>query len=417
MSIKLNSNLNAEVNHSPSTIPLSGKRTKPPAQAMRSALLPLSGNLQAVAAQVRPKLWQNVTRTMASLALGTAVALIPMVGQARPIMTWNLNGATRFGDSSWERIFETMNAPGGGVQPIEVAAIQEAGRLNPAVLRGLGAPTTITVGNATVLQYEIQRGGATFRIYWTLGDLGATTQNALAIVLRNPRGATRAGFVANPNGPRIQGATIALERNRPALGVVDTNGAYYFTFHATNRQGDDTRNDAAQLAAAILEEVRRDNGPNNPVPNIFIGADVNRNLTAPTTAFPAGALPQALPAGLRAVAPAGRTFNARQANPESTLDGFIVNTRAQGNTPELGLPLITLRDARTARFPSDHFPVAYDDRLPNNAGTPAAGVPVPIPAAAAAAAGAAAAAADAAAAAAAAAAGTAAGTPPKTPPT
>jgi hypothetical protein len=362
MSIKLNTILNAEVSHSPSTstITLSGKRTKPPAQAM---------NLQAVAAEVRPKLWKTVRKIMASLALGTAVALVPMVGQARPIMTWNVNGQSR---EVWERIFETMNAPGGGVQPIEVAAIQEAGRLNG--LRGLGAPIELAIGTpgggtATAIQYEIQRGGATFRIYWTLGGLGANTRNAIAIVLRNPRGETEAAFVPNPNAPRINGQPIAQD-DRPALGVRDTNGAYYFTFHARARGG--TTNNAAQFANAILDAATLAN--DGIPPNLFIGADVNRDLTNPAAAFPDGQLT----GGLRVVAPAGPTFNARRANPDSRFDGFIVNPPAQGNTPEQGVPLVTLRDARTARFPSDHFPVAYDDNFLNNAGIPVA-IPVPVP--------------------------------------
>jgi hypothetical protein len=90
MSIKLNTTLNDEVSHSPSTVALSGERTKPSAQAM---------NLQAIA-QKLPKLRKTITKIMASLALSSVFALVPMVAQARPIMTWNLNGATNGGQQS-----------------------------------------------------------------------------------------------------------------------------------------------------------------------------------------------------------------------------------------------------------------------------------------------------------------------------
>jgi hypothetical protein len=352
MSIKLNTTLNDEVSHSPSTVALSGERTKPPAQAM---------NLQAVA-QKLPKLRKTVAKIMASLALSSVFALVPMVAQARPIMTWNLNGATNGGQQSWEKIFDTMNAPGRVAQPINVAAIQEAGR--PNGLRRLRQVGTIPSNGGTIAVYEIERGGATFRIYWTLGDLGATTRNALAIVLRNPVPGldTRPVFVPNPNGPFIQGENVALDRNRPALGVRDTNGAYYFTFHATATGN--VNNDAAQLANAAVLAANADNG--GGVPDVFNGADVNRDLANTETAFP-GDLNQG-----RVIPPDQLTFNARTLNPTLRLDGFIVR-RTNFNTGQdnanliaPGLTLNNFGDAFTPQFASDHFAVLLEDGYPSN---------------------------------------------------
>jgi hypothetical protein len=257
-----------------------------------------------------------------------------------------------------------MNGPGRVAQPIDVAAIQEAGR--PNGLRGLRQVRTIPSNGGTIVQYEIQRGNATFRIYWTLGDLGATTRNALAIVLRNPVPGrdTRPVFVPNPNGPFIQGENVALDRNRPALGVRDTNGAYYFTFHATATGN--VNNDAAQLANAAVFAANADNG--GGVPDVFMGADVNRDLANPGTAFPDGQLNlnQAV------IPPDLLTFNARTPNPTLRLDGFIVrrtNFNTGQNNANLIAPGLTLNnfgDAFTPQFPSDHFAVLLDDGYPSN---------------------------------------------------
>ncbi len=353
MSIKLNTNLNAEVSHYPSTAPLSGERAKPPAKAM---------NLQAVAAQVHPKLRKTITKIMASLALSTVVALVPMVAQARPFMTWNLNGATNGGQQSWERIFQIMNDPGLIRQPIDIAAIQEAGV--PTGLPGIAQLPddqggTIQSNGGTIKVFQIVRGGVRFVIYWTLGDLTATRRNALAIVLRNPvQGEINPVFVPNPLGPLILGENVALDRNRPALGVRDTTGVYYFTFHAAaTLNGNATNNDASLMANAIDDAATANNGGVAPR-SLNIGADLNRGLTNIAAAFPAGQLREGL-----TVTPSDQaTYNARRPNPDRFLDGLIARTESRDPIAP-GRTLNNFGGAFTDQHPSDHFAVLFDDRL------------------------------------------------------
>ena len=264
----------------------------------------------------------------------------------RNIATWNIQGATHNGTNTWENVFEVMNNPQGFL-PIEVMAIQEAG--NPRDALGL-EPTAYHV-DGRIVEYNIQRGGANFRIYWTLGGLGQNERH-LATVLRNPSGPIYLHHFANPTNE---------DNRRPILGVV-TGGNAYYNVHAT-------RTGNSNDAEPILDHIY-----NNPQVNqiqqqyggidrneIFVLGDFNRDIANGND--PVGGVDNAY--GNQQWRDAlirhnGFTHNAREANPTRTLDYLFTEANLLDND---GTVLNNLPNARTGNFPSDHFPVAYDDEV------------------------------------------------------
>jgi hypothetical protein len=271
----------------------------------------------------------------------------------RKIASWNIQQATAQGQSVYPEIFAVMND-----QNIDVMAIQEAGRpqdnnvipeFTAATPNGRRDFPPIESNGVFIGEYEARLNDSTFRIYWILGSINSQGRN-LAIVLRNPTGAIRPIFVRNPRSPQ----NIALDSARPALGV-RIEADYYFTAHAQAFGG--TGNDANLLAnatrAAAQADLRR------PA-RVLTLMDGNRDLTPGVgTAFPAGQLDT----GLRVIAPNAPTFDARAANPGRRLDYLITNSELGAGLP-LGTVLNTLTNARTPAFPSDHFPVVYEDFRP-----------------------------------------------------
>jgi hypothetical protein len=372
MSIKLNTTLNAEVSHYPSTVALSGERTKPPAQAM---------NLQAVA-QKLPKLRKTIAKIMASLALSSVFALVPMVAQARPFATWNIQGA-RFKftlpdgreerRSNYVEIFNLMNA-----NNLDIMAIQEAGdpndtglfpRFNPRRQDSiLSNGVYIGVIRVETPQAEGSRvPGSTFYIYYLQGNINGGRTN-VAMVVRNPPPSIlpliRPIYVRNPR----TAPGVPLDRARPALLLrVDT--AYYASIHAQSGEGTNTNNDAIELLNAVRDAAEADLG--GPA-LVTIGLDGNRPTNGPGGV---GAVynPSQLGVGRRRIQMVnanGTTYPARPPenpnvtpSPPTTLD-LLATTYA----PPLPLATVlnTLPNDGTRNFASDHRPVQGDaDALPS----------------------------------------------------
>jgi pimeloyl-ACP methyl ester carboxylesterase len=270
----------------------------------------------------------------------------------RPIATWNINGATNSGNNTWGNVFDAMENPGQGQAPIEVMGIQEAGQSLGIRLAEIGDVERLDTQDPLIVKYNFTRPGddGSYQIYWARGGFGGFDKN-LAIVLRNQSENTQPIRIENPNNaPFNPGGN-----GRPALGV-EVDGKYYFTVHAKAGFGGDTNvnNDAEQLLNAIQNNQNVD--PEQP---LYILGDFNRNVA--TANDPVGNVNVAFPEFNDQFAPPDdKTFSARTGNPNSTLD-YLFTSQALQN--QQGTVLNQLPGANTNQFPSDHFPVVYDDTV------------------------------------------------------
>ena len=263
----------------------------------------------------------------------------------RNIATWNIQGARNGDNITWEDVFDVMNNPQ-DFQPIEVMAIQEAG--NPGEVLGI-QPTSMLDNNVT--RYDLERGGENFRIYWTLGDMGPDSRN-LAIVLRNP-------------GPQEDDQRVIVRYNNPTnvdnrrviLGVESENQMYYAVHAAAGGDNND--------AEPILNFLDNDPGVQQSreeanIGNYFVLGDFNRNIA--NDDGPAGRINGAFRQQQwrnALIPPNDTTQNARAEDTTRTLDYMFTETNLLDRT---GSVLNDLDDANTQAFPSDHFPVAYNDQ-------------------------------------------------------
>ena len=267
----------------------------------------------------------------------------------RNIGTWNIQGARNGDNITWENVFDVMNNPQ-NFNPIEVMAIQEAG--NPGEVLGI-EPTRDFI-NGRVVQYDLERGGENFRIYWTLGDMSQNPRN-LAIVLRNPQpqedGTRLISLYNNPRDPR--GGNL-----RPILGV-ESEGNMYYAVHA---QVGGINNDAEAILDFLADDpdVLEDREERN-IQNTFTLGDFNRNIANDDD--PVGEVNDVFRQQRwrdALIRPNATTQNARNENPTNTLDYMFTGANLVDDD---GTVLNDLDDANTQAFPSDHFPVAYDDRV------------------------------------------------------
>ena len=305
----------------------------------------------------------------------------------RPIGTINMQGATydEGNQSTWEYVFDVMNGTIAGQTPgaVDLMALQETGEITRAgfgdALNNIGAQE-VEVGNtgtqAYVNRYRIDHGGNTFVIFQIPGDLGNTTRNNLAIVVRNPpnQGDTLQSIVVpnprrdNPNG--LYGNT----NHRPALGVRIENRVY-FTVHAESGNSHNTTNDAEALVDNATGRGLADGDRN--VEAVTVLGDFNRNLLHPSfdadinppngfgqnTAFEYIGLARGNQRH-HVIRPQGNapTHNAREAAPRGLLDYAIERRADGGDRTTFGLEVLdSLPGARTGAFPSDHFPALFTD--------------------------------------------------------
>lgn len=277
----------------------------------------------------------------------------------RPIATWNIQGNTNnSGRNTLQSVLLAMEFPGPELAPIEVMALQEV-RLG-AVTSRLQTIEGVTElerdqlvdrddrGNTVViLEYAFNYNGVPYRFFYNnnIGGVG----NGNAIVLRDPppRDQINVFAFADLENPTSE---------RGFLGVETPDGIYY-SIHAESRRRNNNDNNASELIARI-------NGANGGITDrqAFILGDFNRNIA--TADNPNGNIEAAFPefgpnlANFRL--PNNNTFNAREANPRSTLD--YMYTPADLLDP-VGVVLNQLLNANTPEFPSDHFPVLYDDEV------------------------------------------------------
>ena len=276
----------------------------------------------------------------------------------RKIATWNIQGNTynEGRGNTWEDALDIMNNPGIGrgitLPPIEIMAIQEAGRPG----RALGIERTRTHVNGRVVEYNLERGGENFRIYWTLGDLGPNSKN-LAIVLRNP-------------GPQEDDARVIarygnptnLDNKRPILGVEDDNKMYY----AVHAAASSDRNDAEDILDLLADDpgIQQSREDAN-IDDYFVLGDFNRDIATDDNS--AGRINDAFGQEQwqnALVPPNTNTFNARSRNSTRTLDYMF--TEADLRFDRIGTVNNDFPFANADLFPSDHFPVIYNDDTLNN---------------------------------------------------
>lgn len=278
----------------------------------------------------------------------------------RPIATWNINGNTNSGRNTLQSVLQAMEFPGPGLAPIEVMALQEVreGGIQPT-LESIGGVTEFEAfeprvevddrdNQVTTLEYAFNYNGVPYRFFYNNNTLGG---NGNAIVLRDPppRDQINVFAFADINNPRTE---------RGFIGVETPDGVYYSIHAGANLGGGtNTGNNAQALVARIL-------GTNPTIANRvpFILGDFNRNIA--TADNPngnvEGAFPEFGPNPTNFRLPNDFTFNARDPNPTGTLD--YMYTPADLLDPA-GVVLNQLLNANTPEFPSDHFPVLYDDEV------------------------------------------------------
>lgn len=299
----------------------------------------------------------------------------------RPIATWNMNGArhNNGADTTWEQVFKIMNNPGQNgpdgqpLEPINIMALQETGlfsvNLNtpnptdvndpfPAPTRLADIPITIDGIVVNVAHFSLQRELSNFDVYLLNTQLTTSSRNNVAIVLRNapPLDGNDIIFVKNPRVP----AGTALDVNRPMLGV-RVGSSYYFTQHAQSGFiGDGNNNDAEELVLSSESITRADPIASSLAVNVL--GDFNRNLNNIGDPFP-----NLTQRGYELIRPDAQTYNARLNPSVNKLDGLIRRPSLSevipiGPQPEIfGITLNQLPNANAPGFPSDHFPVVFDD--------------------------------------------------------
>lgn len=267
----------------------------------------------------------------------------------RPIATWNMQGGTNNGNNTWVNVFETIENPGQGQGPIEVMAVQEAGPSNNGILDRLedvaddGNLQTNETRFNDVVRFSFERNNVPYDVYWTNG--GLLENLPVAIILREPPQGVEAEYIRNPANP---------DNFRPILGVNIPNEGYYFSVHAQAGTGLNRGNDAEELLDNTIE-----NGDLDPDLPKFVLGDFNRNIAVDGN--PTGNMDAAFPDYADSlIPPDATTQNARENPTENTLDYMF--TEADLVTRG-GSVLNQLPNANTGNFPSDHFPVLYDDEL------------------------------------------------------
>jgi hypothetical protein len=299
----------------------------------------------------------------------------------RPIATWNMNGArhNNGADTTWEQVFKIMNNPGQNgqdgqpLEPINIMALQETGlfsvNLNPpdpfdandpfpAPTRLADIPITIDGIVVNVAHFSLKRELSNFDVYLLTTQLTTSSRNNVAIVLRNAPPLTNNDVILIKN-PRVPAGTV-LDVNRPMLGV-RVGGSYYFTQHAQSGFiGDGSNNDAEELVIASESITRA-----NPIASslaVNVLGDFNRNLNDIGDPFP-----NLTQRGYELIRPDAQTYNARLSPSVNKLDGLIRRPSLAevipiGPQPEIfGTTLNQLPNANAPGFPSDHFPVVFDD--------------------------------------------------------
>ena len=251
----------------------------------------------------------------------------------RPIATWNMQGGTNGGNNTWASVFELIEQKG-----IKIMALQEAGpqmiRQNlEAVADGAVNVTDNVIPNVNLFTFE--RNNNSYNVYWTNGGLNKLP---VAMVVRNP----------SPDVEPLYADNGSFQR--PVLGV-RTDGKAYYSVHARSPNGSD--------ADDILDEVLNPQIEIDNPENIFALGDFNRNI-ANGAADPAGNIDGVWNQQYAdlLIPPNATTQNAREQTMK-TLD-YMFTGAGVGDGEVL---INELPGAGTEQYPSDHFPVLYDDGI------------------------------------------------------
>lgn len=317
----------------------------------------------------------------------------------RPIATWNLQGNTNSGNETLAAVLNLMENPGQGQEPIEIMALQEVS-LNGLAnnLRNVDGVSNvdsnaILVGdNPNILDplieitFEFENNN--YRMF-----AGGNERLATAIILRNSPDEVTPISAPNP----------LAQNNRGYVGV-ETPQGYYFSVHArATGDGND--------AEALLNDIVANRVPGGDLAfiqrelpageNVFILGDFNRNIASyqyeweephirggPWIARIIDSQPvsddsidSAFPDRVQGpdwsellIPPNDFTHHARRNSATFTLDYMFTGANLPNRE---GTVLNQLPNARTPAFPSDHYPVLYDDGLLSFGDNPILDVIVP----------------------------------------
>ena len=284
----------------------------------------------------------------------------------RPIATWNINGNTNRGNNSLEAALNAMENPAEGSNPnrgigrLEVLALQEVtlGTLRDTledingVTNFIARPAQSELddrGNPVVLyEYTFQRNGNEYLVFYN-NNQNQSIGNA--IVLRNPPRRDRINAIpyADPQNPQNQRGYLAVE----------TPDATYYSVHASA-----TDNNNAQRLIEEIQNTEEERNTNRP---FFILGDFNRDIRVNEGETQRAAIEDAFPDlnFEQIIPPNADTFDARAARPTQTLDYMFTEANLP-NELRSGTVLNFLPNNGTRDFPSDHFPVVFDDGIPSS---------------------------------------------------
>ncbi|NJM24103.1 MAG: hypothetical protein HC907_38835 [Richelia sp. SM1_7_0] len=282
----------------------------------------------------------------------------------RNIATWNIQGNTfNNGQSTFEKVFDIMESPGQNLDPIEIMALQEVnasvdsgGALAELLERTPGvsnvqvdplfeAVNDFSMEAIGVAEYSFERNGNNYLMF--VDTLNGQRQGT-AIVLRNPevpRDQITVQRLENPRSRQNRGILVV------AIGEGE-NAKVYYCVHAVSSGND---NDAE----LILETIHDNQANFFPDAQKFILGDFNRDiiLNGETNG---GALVYDEENNENLIIPDNPTRDARSLNPSTALDYMFTPENLLDN---VGTVLNELHNANTSAFPSDHFPVVYNDQV------------------------------------------------------
>lgn len=295
----------------------------------------------------------------------------------RPIATWNIQG-----NNALQAVFNVINRTEEsqqGQDPIEIMALQEVtANTLTANLQGLIGvsnfqdPQVLSARDdqdrpINIVEYNFEIDGTPYLVFYS--NDGGNSRLGTAIVLRNPPSrdqVTPLGFaspVADPNDNRTSRGYIGVE----------TPEGFYFSVHAQSGSDLNPNNDARLLLDDIRQRIPQDQP-------IFVMGDFNRNIANLEVNDPSGNINVAFPnlnnnnaQPLMLIPPNSPTQNARDSVATSTLDYLFTGKNLANKEGDV---LDELDNANTADFPSDHFPVVYDDATVEDSGTDVDGVEI-----------------------------------------
>lgn len=193
-----------------------------------------------------------------------SVIMFTEVQSQRRCITWNMQGATRCGDSKWRSAVALMFR---NSHNYEVVALQETG----AIPRR--ARLTDADADTTFIHNDIDANARLEEYTWRLGT--RSRPNVVYIYYyRTARVGLSIAILSRVRADEMLSSPRIRPGSRPAIGIRIGND-YFFTLHAASMR---TRNEAS-LQVNRIEQFMAGRLNNNPAANWLIMGDFNRSPT------------------------------------------------------------------------------------------------------------------------------------------